>query len=142
LLLTSTEWQGFFIGVKMKTLDTKEAAEFLKISIRTLQREIKKGTIPVGKSSQRRKVFLECDLVRYIRGADNQSRGLSVIDGGLSTQENKAWQSTSKKTVINGTSTSSMQAANELDNLLAHKISKERKNYTTSLKHNHGGKRS
>jgi excisionase family DNA binding protein len=132
LLLTSTEWQGFFIGVKMKTLDTKEAAEFLKISVRTLHRAIKKGTIPVGKSSQRRKVFLECDLVRYIRGEDNQSRGLSVIDGGLSTQENKAWQSTSNKKAVIGTSTSPTQTANEYANLLGLKTSNKRKNSTTN----------
>ncbi|MGB4498933.1 MAG: helix-turn-helix domain-containing protein [Methylococcaceae bacterium] len=126
----------------MKTLDTKEAAEFLKISVRTLHREIKKGTIPVGKSSQRRKVFLECDLVRYIRGEDNQSRGLSVIDGGLSTQENNQWQSINKKRVVSGQSISLTQAASELDKVLAHKTSKERKNCTISLKHSHGGKRS
>jgi hypothetical protein len=60
--------RAFFIfGKAMKSFDTEEAAAFLKISTRTLQREIKKGSIKVGRSSQRRKVFLEPDLVSYLR---------------------------------------------------------------------------
>ncbi len=114
----------------MQSLTVEEAAEFLKCGVSTLQRKAKAGEVPARKVGVRW-VFIKEHLADYVSGRYSQSRGLSVIDGGLSTQENKQWQSTNKKTATSGTSTSLTQTQSEYANLLGLKTNNKRKNSTT-----------
>ena len=114
----------------MVSFDIKEAAAFLNCSVSTLTRKAKAGEVPARKVG-RKWVFIREHLADYVSGRNNQSRGLSVIDGGLSTQESKQWQSTNKKKAATGTSTSLTQTANEYANLLGLKTNSKRKNCMT-----------
>jgi excisionase family DNA binding protein len=116
----------------MQSLTIKEAAEFLKCGVSTLQRKAKSGEIPARKIGKKW-VFIREHLADFVSGRYTQAReGLRVLDGGLTTQESNQWQSTNKKTATSGTSTSSTQTANEYANLLGLKTNNKRKNSTIS----------
>jgi excisionase family DNA binding protein len=115
----------------MVSFDIKEAAVFLNCGVSTLTRKAKAGEVPAKKVGKKW-VFIREHLADYVSGRYSQSRGLSVIDGGLSTQENKQWQSTNKKNQATGTSTSSTQTASVYANLLGLKTSSKHKNCTTA----------
>ena len=63
----------------MKTLDLHEAAALLKLHPDTLQRRAKAGEIP-GAKPGKAWVFLDEDLIAWLRGQYDVATKLTVID--------------------------------------------------------------
>ncbi len=99
----------------MKTLDLHQAAEFLSMNPEALRQKVKAGTIP-GAKPGKRWVFLEEDLVQYIRSQYAPDwRATRVADN-----EEETSCHFSAETKLGG-STSVHQAEQELDDLLGRK---------------------
>lgn len=63
----------------MKTLDLQEAAAFLKINREELRKKVKGGLVP-GAKAGKRWVFIEDDLVAYLRSRYASPRQALVGD--------------------------------------------------------------
>lgn len=107
----------------MKTLDLQEAAAFLKMNKEELRKKAKSGRIP-GAKGGKRWVFIEDDLVAYLRSRYAAPRQALVGDGST------LCQSTNAETC--GGFVTPHHAVNLLENLLKQKTSKPRGNSTTS----------
>ena len=93
--------------IEMKTLDLKQAADFLKMSPEGLRQKTKAGDIP-GAKVGKQWVFLEEDLVEYIRASyPVQRQALRVPN----PTEDKSWHYANAAT--SGGLTSRRQMARE-----------------------------
>ncbi|HXK28004.1 MAG TPA: helix-turn-helix domain-containing protein [Candidatus Binatia bacterium] len=107
----------------MKTLTLPEAASFLKMHPEEVRRRARMGVVP-GAKAGRRWVFIEDDLVSYLRSFYAASRQALVGD------RSELCQSTNAE--VRGGFVSPRQAASLLDALLKQRTSKARGNSTTS----------
>ncbi|MGH9425852.1 MAG: helix-turn-helix domain-containing protein [Terriglobia bacterium] len=108
----------------MNTLGLKEAAHFLKMNPEELRKKAKVGLIP-GAKAAKRWVFIEDDLVAYLRSLYASNRQALVDD-----RSKQLCRSTNAETC--GGFVSPHQAASLLDSLLKQKTSRPLKNSTTS----------
>ena len=114
----------------MKTLDLKEAAAFLHLHPHTLEAKARAGEVP-GAKPGKCWVFLEVDLADWLRAqyrAPKQEKGEEVCRS----------TSVGASTGANGRSKNS--AASQLEKLLARPTAKPRRNNTTAVVLNFGGK--
>ncbi len=102
----------------MRTLDIKEAAEFLKIHEDRLQRRASAGEIP-GVKNGRCWVFIDIDLADWMRGNYKTS----------AKPKEEQCRSTS---VVASTGASGRSAAKELEKRLAQKIPSKHRNGMTA----------
>ncbi len=109
----------------MKTLTLNEAAQFLKMHPEEVRRRAKRGIIP-GAKSGKRWVFVEDDLVAYLRSLYATPRQALQVGHG----EKQLCHSVN--VVRRGGLVSPHQAASELDALLQLKIKPKHRNSTTS----------
>ena len=97
----------------MKTLSLKEAAELLKCNPEVLRQKAKAGIVPAAKPSKSW-VFIEDDLVAYIRSLYSSPRSQRVVQG--QTVEVTSWPCT--KEVPSGGSISSHRMEQEYERAL------------------------
>ena len=109
----------------VNTLDLQQAALFLRISSEELRRRARMGVIP-GAKVGKRWVFIVEDLAEYLRSLYAAPRQ------ALRVTLRKEIECHSSNAVVPGGLTSPQQAASELDALLARKIERKPKNFTTS----------
>ncbi|WP_292917269.1 helix-turn-helix domain-containing protein [Nitrosomonas sp.] len=109
----------------MKTLTLNEAAQFLKMHPEEVRRRAKRGIIP-GAKSGKRWVFVEDDLVAYLRSLYATPRQ------ALQVGHEEKQLCHSVNVVRRGGLISPHQAASELDALLQLKIKPKHRNSTTS----------
>ena len=110
----------------MKTLNLKEAAQFLKMHPESLRQKIKAGLIPAAKAGKRW-VFLEEDLAGYLRSLYAHTRqALRVV----SPKEIETCHSINA--VVRGGLRSPHQQGSVLDALLAQPTKPRPKNSMTS----------
>src|SRR3972149_8653122 len=105
----------------MQTLSLIEAAQFLKMHPEEVRRRARMGLVP-GAKAGKRWVFIEDDLVSYLRSFYAASRQALVGD------RSEPCQSTNAE--VRGGFASPRQAASLLDALLRQKTSKPRGNST------------
>lgn len=109
----------------MKTLDLKEAAQFLKLHSEEVRRHAKAGLLP-GMKLGKRWGFIEDDLADYMRSLYAQPRQ------ALQVGHKEIQLCHSQNAVQRGGLVSPHQAVSELDALLQLKTKPRRKNFTTS----------
>jgi len=107
----------------MKTLDLKQAAAFLKMHAEEVRRRARMGQMP-GAKAGKRWVFIEDDLVAYLRSRYSSPRQALVGDRSDQCQSTNAERC--------GGFVSPHRAASLLDGLLKQKTVKPLKNSTTS----------
>ena len=107
----------------MNTLDLKRAAEFLKMHPEEVRRRARMGLVP-GAKAGKRWVFIEDDLVSYLRSHYASQRQALVGDRSEQCQSTNAERC--------GGFVSPHRAASLLDGLLKQKTVKPLKNSTTS----------
>ncbi|HEV2227536.1 MAG TPA: helix-turn-helix domain-containing protein [Steroidobacteraceae bacterium] len=96
----------------MKTLDLKEAAEFLRMHPEEVRSRAKRGRIP-GAKTGRRWVFLEADLAAHIRSLYPQPRQALQV-----TSSEKELICHYADAVVSGGSTSALRTGSEYAELL------------------------
>ena len=82
----------------MKTLDLKEAADFLKMTPEGLRTKVARGEIP-GAKPGKRWCFREDDLAEYLRSLYHASA--KEPQGAIEVSRSKTWRST-KETMFGG----------------------------------------
>ena len=97
----------------MKTFTLREAAAFLKMNPEVLRQKAKAGIVPAAKPSKSW-VFIEDDLVAYVRSLYSTSCSQRVVQG--QTVEVTSWPCT--KEVPSGGSISSRQMEQEYEKAL------------------------
>ena len=110
----------------MQTLDLKEAAAFLKMHPEEVRRRASQGLLP-GAKAGKRWVFIDADLAEYLRSLYAQPRQALRVTWGKEVTECH-----SADAVLRGGLISPLQAASELDALLALETKPKRKNSTTN----------
>jgi hypothetical protein len=107
----------------VNTLDLKQAATFLRMHPEEVRRRARMGLLP-GAKAGKRWVFIEDDLVSYLRSHYASQRQALVGDRSTSCQSTNA--------EVCGGFASPQRAASLLDALLKQRTSKPRGNSTTS----------
>ena len=110
----------------MRTLSLIEAATFLKMHPEEVRRRAKAGIIP-GAKAGRAWVFIDEDLAAYLRSLYSQVRQALRV-----TWRKEVTECHSANAVARGGLISPLQAASELDALLALETRPKRKNSMTS----------
>jgi hypothetical protein len=109
----------------MKTLDLKEAAAFLKMHPEEVRRRARLGQLP-GAKVGKRWVFLEDDLVAYVRASCPSSRQALQV---TSPKEQQTCHLSSAE--IRGRSPSPRHQESALDALLKQAVRRKPKSSTT-----------
>src|SRR5579872_5170698 len=110
----------------VKTLNLKEAAAFLHMHPEEVRTRAKRGLIP-GAKAGRRWIFLEIDLVEFVRSLYPVRRQALQV-----TSQEAVCHLSSARSRRCGGSTSSRQTASEYDDLLTPPIAKRPRSFTTS----------
>lgn len=104
----------------MTTLNLEQAADLLKVSLCTLYDRVRRGLVP-GVKVGKRWVFIEVDLLDYIRGQYKVPAPLKELPCHY----------TSRKVLRIGTSTSPARKVGTLDDLLEQVIKGKHRSTTT-----------
>ncbi|MTD34066.1 helix-turn-helix domain-containing protein [Paludibacterium denitrificans] len=124
---TKPPLSGFFVGEKMdRTYDVCEAAGYLKVSPDTVYQLARTATVPAAKIG-RAWVFLESDLVQYLRSKQNEIRQKAQVG-----KQKGVIPCRSHLEERHGGVISQRQAESELDSLLERVTKRRHGNSTTS----------